>query len=96
MKIETDSRKPEKLCHAHVGEVVVLLDTTLAPVGNPLIVCVIPDADKRAARVGMPHGLYDEERGLFLVDLLTGSVLRSMPSLSQMVYIYRNATLRLK
>ncbi len=85
MKI-VDTRQP-KLCSAPVGSVVQIDDKTY-------LVCAFNPGDKRAARPGMPHGLYDEERDLFLVDLANGEATK-MPHLSSRVEIRRDAVLTL-
>lgn len=74
-----------KICHAKVGSIVEITD------GDGKLrtcrVCVVPDKHKRAARVGMTHGLYDEQRMLFLVDTLTWEFV-PMPHLSSKAEIH--------
>lgn len=90
MKI-VDTRKP-KLCFAKPGSVVQLLDEDQAPTGDFYLVTVVDIKGKRAGRNFVPHGLYDEERPLFLVSLETGQAI-PMPHLSSRVEIVREAKL---
>lgn len=50
------------------------------------------DATRPAARRGAAHGLYDDKRPLFLLNLRTGCAVK-MPHLSSRVEVMRNATL---
>lgn len=85
MKI-VDTRQP-KLCSASVGSVVQIEDKTY-------MVCAFNPGGKRAQRPNMSHGLYDDERDLFLVDLSTGEAVK-MPHLSSRVDICRDPVLTL-
>lgn len=74
--------------------VVMLVDSQMQLDQEPYLVCVIADKHKRAARANMPHGLYDDERQLFLVSLSTGQT-KDMPSLSSRVIVFPEASLQL-
>ena len=77
MRIITQTPDPVKMCHARIGDVVQFEK------GKSLyLVCarqVTPA--QRPARPMMPHGLYDEEREIFLVSLSNGQAY-PMPHLS--------------
>jgi hypothetical protein len=78
-----------KICHARVGQLVRLPDPeTLNILPEVFMVCAKSEVTigkktirPRAARAGMSHGLYDDERPLSLLSLTTG-LYRSMPHLS--------------
>lgn len=79
-----DTRLP-KLCHAKPGDIVRL--------ENGLhMVCAFPVKGKRAARPMMMHGLYDDERPLFLVNMASGEAV-VMPHLSTRLEIVHDVTL---
>lgn len=79
-----------KLCHARSGDVVRLRNLETGDIESDLlIVCVDGTSNERALRPGAPHGLYDEQRPLFLVDLATGKA-QKMPHLSKRIEIVRN------
>lgn len=84
-----------KLCHARPGDAIRLLDEDGNPTEQVFIVCVVNQKGKRHMRTNVPHGLYDEERPLFIVDLATGQA-TSMPHLSSRVEILRNATVTIE
>lgn len=94
MKFSMPSQSHTKLCHAKPGMVVMLVDSTLQLEQEPYLVCVIADEKRRAARAAVSHGLYDDERRLFLVSLVTGQM-REMPSLSSRVIMFPQADLQL-
>jgi hypothetical protein len=86
-----------KLCHARPGDVVQIVDTEGDVEPSLYLVCVFPVKGKRAGR-GVElinHGLYDEERPLFLVDIETG-ISREMPHLSNRVQIRRDVRVEVK
>lgn len=85
MKI-VDTRQP-KLCSASVGSVIQIEEKIY-------MVCAFNPGDKRSARPNMSHGLYDDERDLFLVDVASGEAIK-MPHLSSRVEILRDAVLTL-
>lgn len=89
MKIIT-TRLP-KLCHARPGDVVRIPADEGIGADPALYLVAVSTAhkDKRAMRSNMSHGLYDEERPLFLVNVETGEA-RAMPHLSSRVEIVRN------
>ncbi|KVP96453.1 hypothetical protein WJ97_11225 [Burkholderia ubonensis] len=71
-----------KICHARIGQKVRLPDSKTGEVQPEVFVVVALDKPgRRAARPGMSHGLYDDERELMLVSLTTG-IARKMPHLS--------------
>lgn len=83
--------KLPKLCHARPGDAVRLVSAeTGEPTDDLFIVSVDSTSPGRPARQGMPHGLYDDQRPLFLVNLETGLAVR-MPHLSSRVEIVREA-----
>jgi len=88
-----DQHVVTKLCHAQPGARVRLVNTTDATLGEEVFLVVIQDdfPKKRAARKGMPHGLYDEERPVFLLKETTWE-LKSAPSLSSKVVVLPNTT----
>lgn len=94
MKFSMNSQSYTKLCHAKPGTVVMLVDSKMQLDQEPHLVCVIADEKKRAARANMSHGLYDEERRLFLVSLSTGQM-KDMPNLSSRVIMFPDADLQL-
>lgn len=94
MKIATRPADVIKLCHAAVGSVVLLVSSMLELDDEPLLVCAKPAKGKRSARPKMSHGLYDDERELFLVSLRTG-LSREMPNLSSRVIIFMEAEVSL-
>lgn len=76
-----------KLCHAKPGDQIRLLDTETGDVMPEVFVVVaIKAPGRRAARKGMSQGLYDEQRELLLVSLMSGEA-RKMPHLSSRVDI---------
>lgn len=80
-----------KLCHARPGDAVRLVDpNTGEPTSDLFIVSVDGTHTGRPARPNMLHGLYDDQRPLFLVNLSTGKAER-MPHLSSRVEIVRDA-----
>jgi hypothetical protein len=78
-----------KLCHAQAGDVVRITDSCGELLPALYLVSVFNEKGKRAGRPGLLHGLYDDERPFFLVDLATG-VAQPMPHLSSRVQIVRN------
>lgn len=86
-----DNRLP-KLCHAKVGDLVrlPLRNSEYCEEMAPYYIVCADSSDKRLkiGRPGMMHGLYDDERPLFLVDLATGEAIK-MPHLSSRVEIIR-------
>ncbi|MBN3839334.1 hypothetical protein [Burkholderia sp. Ac-20349] len=94
MKVMTEEQDVIKLCHANPGDVVQLVDGNMLSEGSTYLVCVVPDKDKRSARPGMTHGLYDEERSLFLVNISTGER-RDMAHLSSRAVIFDRAEVHL-
>lgn len=94
MKIATKPNDVIKLCHAAIGSAVLLVSDKLEVDDEPFLVCAVPEKGKRSARSGMTHGLYDDERSLFLVSLKTG-LMREAPHLSSRVIIFRDAELHL-
>lgn len=82
MRIVRDPRT--KLCHLKPGDTVRLLGSKLQQKEEVYVVAVFNEPGKHAARPLMSHGLYDEERPLFLVNLDTGEAIR-MPHLSSLV-----------
>lgn len=94
MKFSMPSQSYTKLCHAKPGMVVMLVDSKMQLDQEPYLVCVIADEKKRSARIGMSHGLYDDERRLFLVSLSTGQM-KEMPNLSSRVIMFPDADLEL-
>ncbi len=91
MKVVDNSKvDTSKLCHARPGEVVQVVDS-MTPCGSePFLVCVNAMSPGKPGRLGMMHGLYDEQRPLFLVSLATGESV-PMPNLSSQVRIVRRA-----
>lgn len=83
MKI-IDTGKP-KLCHAKVGTVVQIDEDP-----NYYMVIAFPDGKK--GREFQMHGLYDDGRTLFLVNIESGEIAK-MPHLSSRVSILHNAAL---
>lgn len=85
-----DTRLP-KLCIMKPGDVI-----EIHPNGGHscepgiYLVCVFEVKGKRAARPLMSHGLYDDERPMFLVNLRTGAAV-PMPHLSSRVEPIRDA-----
>lgn len=84
-----------KICHAKVGGQVRLPDPKTGEVLPEVFVVVAVEEPQvgrrrapRAARSGMMHGLYDDERKLMLVSLTTG-ITRPMPHLSSRAQILR-------
>ncbi|MBK6616459.1 hypothetical protein [Ottowia sp.] len=94
MKIAGTPKDVIKLCHATVGCLVMLVSAQLEVDDEPFLVCATPDKGRRAARPGMSHGLYDDERHLFLVSMKTG-LMREAPNLSSRVIIFREAEVQL-
>lgn len=90
MKIAGTPKDVIKLCHATVGCLVMLVSAQLEVDDEPYLVCATPDKGRRAARPGMSHGLYDDERHLFLVSMKSG-LMREAPNLSSRVIIFREA-----
>lgn len=86
-----DIRLP-KLCHAKPGDCVRLPDRDGNLTDELFMVCAFPVKGKRAARPLISHGLYDDERPLFLVSLETG-LAREMPHLSSRAEIVRDVVL---
>lgn len=72
----------------------MLVDSQMRLDQEPYLVCAVDDKHKRAARANMPHGLYDDERQLFLVSLSTGQT-KDRPSLSSRVIMFPEANLQL-
>lgn len=85
-----------KLCHARPGDVVrIPSDEGIGADQSHYLIAVATTAKgKRAMREGMSHGLYDEQRPLFLVDLASGEA-RAMPHLSSRVEIVKSAVLEI-
>lgn len=84
-----------KICHAPVGSLVQLPTTDREPTdADPVYLVCAFQADKhqRAARPLMTHGLYDDQRQLFLVNVATGEAI-AMPHLSSRALIVRDATI---
>lgn len=81
-----------KLCHAKPGDTVRLPDREGNLLDELFMVCAFPVKGKRAARPMVLHGLYDDERPLFLVSLETG-LARGMPHLSSQVEIVSDLVL---
>ena len=78
-----------KICHAHIGQKVRLLDPKTGEVQREIFVVVaLEKHGRRAARAGMSQGLYDDERELMLVSLTTG-IARKMPHLSSRAELLR-------
>jgi hypothetical protein len=94
MKVLTEESDFTKLCHAVPGDVIKLVDSNMLSDGQTFLVCVIKDPSKRAARPNMSHGLYDDQRCMFLVNIETGEM-RDMAHLSSRVLIFRKAEVRL-
>jgi hypothetical protein len=89
--------KVPKLCSVPVGSVVRLRDDLLTEPKeeDPVyLVCAFNVPGRRPARELMTHGLYDEERPLFLVDLRTGTAI-AMPNLSSRVQVLKDASITL-
>lgn len=95
MKIAGTPSDAIKLCHASIGSVVLLVSASLEVDDEPFVVCA-SEATKgrRAARKGMTHGLYDDQRELFLVSLKSG-LKRDLPHLSSRVIIFNEAEVTL-
>lgn len=89
MKI-IDTRLP-KLCHARPGGIISLPGENGEPTEELYLVCAYANG-KRAGRAGMMHGLYDDARPLFLVNLANGEAI-PMPHLSSRVEIVHDAAL---
>ncbi len=89
--VEHDRLAKTKLCHARAGDVVRIHDEK-APEGGsePFLVCVNVKQKGQHINPLAMHGLYTEERGLFLVSLADGSAV-SMPHLSSRVEVVRQA-----
>lgn len=79
-----------KLCHARPGELVRLPGDDGRPSGPLYLVCAAEVKGRRALRECMTHGLYDDERPLFLVDIETGAA-TPMPHLSSRAQIIDDA-----
>lgn len=79
-----------KLCHARPGDVVQLVDQAGEVQPPVYVVAVVDTTGARPMRAHMSHGLYDEVRPLFLVDVETG-VTREMPHLSSRAKIHHGA-----
>ena len=80
-----------KLGHVRPGDAVRVRDPQTGEVKGPLyIVAVFNAPGKRAFRPGQPHGLYDDQRPLFLVNLETGEA-EPMPHLSSLVFLVSDA-----
>lgn len=94
MKIAKKPKDVIKLCHAAIGSAVLLVSDKLDVDDEPFLVCAAPEKGKRAARSGITHGLYDDERSLFLVSLRTG-LMREPPHLSSRVIIFSDAEVNL-
>lgn len=94
MKFSLPPQSYTKLCHAKPGMVVMLVDSQMQLDQEPYLVCAVADKHKRAARVNAPHGLYDDERQLFLVSLSTGQT-KDMPNLSSRAIMFPEANLQL-
>lgn len=81
--------KLPKLCHAQIGGTVRLTGPDGEPMSELFIVSTFNEKGRRAGRSGMMHGLYDEERPLFLTSLASGEAV-PMPHLSSRVEIVRD------
>jgi len=79
-----------KLCHANLGDLVQLCNEPGELQPEHYMVCAFSAPNMRPARVNMMHGLYDDERPLFLVNVVTGEA-RKMVHLSERVKIIRDA-----
>ena len=95
MKILRQESNFTKLCHAKPGDVISLVSALMETDDKAYMVgCVASVPHLRAARDGISHGLYDDKRQLFLLDLETGLV-QATPHLSSRVIIYKGAALRM-
>lgn len=70
-----------KICHARVGQRVQLPAENGEVAPEIFVVCAMEEPGKQPGRPGQTHGLYDDQRRLFLVSLATG-LTRPMPHLS--------------
>lgn len=85
-----------KLCHARPGDVIEVRPNSIDKTEPGMyIVAVAEQKGARPMRSRMPHGLYDEERPLFLVNVQSGAAV-AMPHLSSRVVIHSGAKLKLK
>lgn len=70
-----------KLCHAQIGQHVQLTDALGKLEDEVFVVCAVEQPGRRPGRPGQPHGLYDDQRKLFLMSTRSGNT-RPMPHLS--------------
>lgn len=83
-----DTRLP-KLCHANPGDVIRIGDKDGIIQSDIYLVCAFNQEGKRAARKTISNGLYDDERPLFMVNLITGEA-KPLPHLSSRVEIVKD------
>lgn len=76
--------KSIKLCHCNVGDVIQIIDENGQVQPGYYLITALYGKGKRPARPNMTHGLYDDQRYLFAVNLKTGEA-RELPHLSSKI-----------
>lgn len=87
MKIIESTNGLSKTCHANFGDVIRLPETR-----ELFVVAFFAGKNCRTAKEGASSGLYNEERPMFMVNLVTGEA-KPLPHLSSRVEILRRAAL---
>lgn len=79
-----------KICHARVGQPVRLPNAAGDIEPEVFVICAEDAPGRRPGRSGQSQGLYDDQRKLFLVSMLTGQA-RPMPHLSSRAQLLKHS-----